>query len=87
MTDPFAIAQAALFGTPMPLPKDEEFYPLLPRQREAALHVHPRVRAVSRPLPELHELLERAGLCMLPGQPLSSDELLDIPVFLRKQAD
>lgn len=58
MTDPFAIAQALLFGLPMPLPKGEEFYPLLPRQREVAVRTHPRVRAVSRPLPEMHELLD-----------------------------
>lgn len=49
MTNPFEISQALLFGLPMPLPKGEEFYPLLPRQREVALRVHPRVRAISRP--------------------------------------
>lgn len=50
MTDPFAISQAILFGTPMPLPRGEDYYPLLPRQRDVALRAHPRVRAISRPL-------------------------------------
>ena len=36
MSDPFAIGQAAIFGTPRSLPAGDEFYPLLPRQREVA---------------------------------------------------
>lgn len=84
MTDPFAIAQALLFGLPMPLPKGEEFYPLLPRQREVAAGMHPRVRAISRPLPESHDALIRAGFTpTLPGVSVTAE----LPVFLRKQAD
>jgi hypothetical protein len=66
MVHPFEIGQAALFGNRLRDPED--LLPLLPRQREVALRVHPHVRAISKPLPD-------------------ADEWLDMPIFLRKQAD
>lgn len=84
LTDPEAISQAVLFGGVMPLPRGEEYYPLLPRQREVALRTHPRVRANSRPLPGSHDALVRAGFTpTLPGVSVTAE----LPVFLRKQAD
>lgn len=72
MTDPFAISQAVLFGGRLRDPDD--FLPLLPRQREVAREMHPHVQAISKPLPPL------------PDECYGSDAL-DIPIFLRKQAD
>ncbi len=52
MRNPRRFAESVVFRRPMPLPKGEEFYPLLPKQLEAAMridrHNRPRRRAISR---------------------------------------
>ena len=64
MQDPRAIAEAITFRWAMPIPDGEEFYPLLPEQREAAerieSHNRPRRRAMSAPvLPDDLAFLKR----------------------------
>ncbi len=52
MRNPRPFVEAVVFHRPMPLPEGAEWYPLLPKQLEAAMridrHNRPRRRAISR---------------------------------------
>lgn len=76
MLHPFGISQAVLFRGRLRDPED--FLPLLPRQRDVARGQHPHVRAISKPLPPVRD----SEVHNMPA-----DILLDLPIFLRKQAD
>lgn len=76
MTDPFAIAQAVIFKSARDEP---EFRPLLPPQRDVAMQFHPHRRAISMPLP--------VGESHFRDLITDGDDYLEMPAFLRRQAD
>lgn len=78
MLHPFEIAQAALFGAPISEPRDTQFRPLLPAQKEAA-----ELAFLEMKLMEFGRRREPVHHLRAISRPIDNSDL----AFLRRQAD